>query len=45
MTDTQQQPKIKFKKRNIKKKQLRKSIQNNDDSAATATTDNKNDVL
>eukprot|EP00574_Skeletonema_japonicum_P008639 CAMPEP_0201729996 /NCGR_PEP_ID=MMETSP0593-20130828/20753_1 /ASSEMBLY_ACC=CAM_ASM_000672 /TAXON_ID=267983 /ORGANISM="Skeletonema japonicum, Strain CCMP2506" /LENGTH=462 /DNA_ID=CAMNT_0048222445 /DNA_START=40 /DNA_END=1424 /DNA_ORIENTATION=+ len=42
MTETQQQPKIKFKKRNIKKKQLRKSTQNIDDSAAAATTNNSN---
>mmetsp|Transcript_8885 Transcript_8885/g.14661 ORF Transcript_8885/g.14661 Transcript_8885/m.14661 type:complete len:449 (-) Transcript_8885:2-1348(-) len=34
MTDTQQQPKIKFKKRNIKKKQLRKSSVPTDDTAA-----------
>ncbi|KAK1741398.1 hypothetical protein QTG54_007876 [Skeletonema marinoi] len=45
MADTQQQPKIKFKKRNIKKKQLRKADPTADDVAATDSENNSNDAI
>ena len=45
MTDTQQQPKIKFKKRNIKKKQLRKAGPTADDVATTDSENNSNEAI
>jgi len=45
MTDTQQHPKIKFKKRNIKKKQLRKAQTAADVAATTDSENNSNEAI